>query len=45
VRKLGGLGISPEDILICLVEPHMENWGVRGAQLASEVDLGYRVDI
>jgi phenylpyruvate tautomerase PptA (4-oxalocrotonate tautomerase family) len=45
VRNLGGLGIAAEDILISLVEPPMENWGIRGGQPASEVDLGFRVDI
>jgi phenylpyruvate tautomerase PptA (4-oxalocrotonate tautomerase family) len=45
VRNLGGLGIPAHDILIVLVEPAMENWGIRGGQPASEVELGFRVDV
>lgn len=46
VRNLGGrLGIAAEDVFIVLVEPAMENWGIRGGQQASEVDLGFRVDV
>jgi phenylpyruvate tautomerase PptA (4-oxalocrotonate tautomerase family) len=45
VRNLGGFGIPADDILIFLVEPAMENWGIRGGQPASEVELGFRVDI
>jgi phenylpyruvate tautomerase PptA (4-oxalocrotonate tautomerase family) len=44
VRNLGELGTPASDIMITLVEPPMENWGIRGGQPASEVDLGFRVD-
>ncbi len=44
VHRLGGLGIQASDVLIVLIEPPLENWGLRGAP-ASEVDLGFRLDV
>lgn len=45
VQNLGLLGIAPEDLLIVLHEPAMENWGVRGGIPASEVDIGLKIDV
>ncbi|HEY0666264.1 MAG TPA: tautomerase family protein [Gallionella sp.] len=45
VKKLGAVGIAPDDIFIVLHEVPLENWGVRGGVPASEVDLGFRIDI
>ncbi len=45
VHKLGVVGIAPEDIFIVLHEVPLENWGIRGGTPASDVDLGFRVDI
>lgn len=45
VRNLGALGIAPDDIFIVLHEAPLENWGIRGGTPASEVDLGFRVDV
>ncbi len=45
VRNLGALGIAPADIFIVLHEVPLENWGIRGGVPASEVDLGFRVDV
>lgn len=45
VRNLGGVGIPAEDIFIVLIEPPMENWGIRGGQAASQVELGFNVEI
>jgi len=36
-------GISGDDILIVLYEPPLHNWGIRGGQPASEVDLGFQI--
>lgn len=44
VARLGRLGIQAFDILIVLIEPPLENWGLRG-QPASELDLGFRLDV
>lgn len=45
VSNLGKLGIAPDDIFIVLNEVALENWGIRGGVPASEVDLGFRLDI
>jgi phenylpyruvate tautomerase PptA (4-oxalocrotonate tautomerase family) len=45
VGNLGRLGIPPSDVLIVLHEVALENWGIRGGMPASEVDLGFEVDV
>jgi phenylpyruvate tautomerase PptA (4-oxalocrotonate tautomerase family) len=45
VRRFGELGIAPTDVFIVLHEPPMDNWGIRGGQPASEVNLGFRLDV
>lgn len=45
VQHLGELGIGPMDVFIVLYEPPMENWGIRGGMPASEVDLGFKVEV
>lgn len=45
VRRFGEVGIAPSDIFIVIHEPPLENWGIRGGQPASEVDLGFRLDV
>jgi len=37
------LGIAGNDLMIILHEVPLENWGIRGGQPASEVDLGFNV--
>jgi len=44
VGRLGLLGIQASDILIVLIEPPLENWGLHG-QPASEVDLGFNLQV
>jgi phenylpyruvate tautomerase PptA (4-oxalocrotonate tautomerase family) len=38
-------GIDPEDVMIILNETIRENWGLRGGKPASEIDLGFKVDV
>jgi phenylpyruvate tautomerase PptA (4-oxalocrotonate tautomerase family) len=38
-------GISGDDVMIILHEPPKENWGIRGGKPASEVDIGFKVDV
>ncbi len=38
-------GIKGDDIIIVLHEPPLENWGIRGGKPASEVDIGFRIDV
>lgn len=45
VRRFGELGIAPSDIFIVLQEPALENWGIRGGQPASDVDLGFNLKV
>ncbi len=45
VANLGKLGILASDVFIVLHEVPLENWGIRGGIPASEVDLGFKVDV
>jgi phenylpyruvate tautomerase PptA (4-oxalocrotonate tautomerase family) len=45
VRRLDALGVPPSDVLIVLHEQAMQNWAVDGDTPASEVDVGFKVDI
>ena len=45
VRNFGMLGVAPANVLVVLQEPPMDNWGIRGGQMASEVDLGFEVQV
>ncbi len=43
-EKLEPLGIMKQDIMIILLEPSLENWGIRGLP-ASEINLDFKVDV
>jgi len=45
VANLDKLGIPARDVFIVLHEIPLENWGIRGGIPASEVDLGFKVDV
>ena len=45
VRRFGELDIAPSDIMIVLNEPPLDNWGLRGGCPASEIDLGFKLDV
>ena len=45
VDNLGELEIQPGDVFIVLHEVPLENWGIRGGKPASEVDLGFNVNV
>jgi phenylpyruvate tautomerase PptA (4-oxalocrotonate tautomerase family) len=45
VRNLAALGVPPHDIKITLIETPPENWGLRGGLPASEIDLGFKIDV
>ncbi len=38
-------GIDGNDIIIVIYEPPLENWGLRGGKPASEVDLGFDINV
>jgi phenylpyruvate tautomerase PptA (4-oxalocrotonate tautomerase family) len=45
VRGLGEFDVPPQDVLIVIHEPPMGNWGVDGGTPASEVDVGFKIDV
>jgi phenylpyruvate tautomerase PptA (4-oxalocrotonate tautomerase family) len=45
VRNLEALGVPPLDVKVTLVETPPENWGLRGGMPASEIDLGFKIDV
>jgi phenylpyruvate tautomerase PptA (4-oxalocrotonate tautomerase family) len=45
VEKLGALGIAGNDVFILLSEQPLDNWGIRGGQMASEIQLGYALKV
>lgn len=45
VTNLSGLGVPATEIKITLLEVPAENWGIRGGYPASEIDLGFKVDV
>ena len=45
VENLKKIGFNPSDIFIVLHEEDMDNWGIRGGYPASEVNLGFKVDV
>lgn len=45
VSRFGELGIPASDVFIVLQEIPLDNWGIRGGQAASTVDLGFQLDV
>jgi phenylpyruvate tautomerase PptA (4-oxalocrotonate tautomerase family) len=45
VDRLGALGIPPADIVIVITESPLENWGLQGGVAASELELGFTVEV
>jgi phenylpyruvate tautomerase PptA (4-oxalocrotonate tautomerase family) len=45
VRRLGEIGVPDADIKVVLIEVPPENWGIRGGQMAADVDLGFAIDV
>lgn len=45
VSGFAGLGIDPAEVLVVIHEPTLENWGIRGGKPASEVDLGFPLEV
>ena len=45
VENVSALGVPATEIKIILVEVPPENWGVRGGSPASEIDLGFKVNV
>jgi phenylpyruvate tautomerase PptA (4-oxalocrotonate tautomerase family) len=45
VRNLVALRIPKNEIKILLLEIPPQNWGIQGGVPASEVDMGYKIDV
>ena len=45
VSRFSALGIAPNETFIVLNEPPLENWGLRGGIPASELDLGFKLEV
>lgn len=45
VENLAELGIPGDHVMITLHESDRDNWGIRGGQAASDVDLGFTVQV
>lgn len=43
--RLSVLGIPPSHVKIILNEVPRENWGLRGGKPASEIELGFKVEV
>ena len=45
IDRMKGLGVAARDVRIVLYEVPLENWGLSGGTPASEIDLGFEVEI
>jgi phenylpyruvate tautomerase PptA (4-oxalocrotonate tautomerase family) len=45
VQNVSALGVPEAEIKTILIEVPPENWGLRGGLAASELDLGFKVDV
>lgn len=45
VENLAALGIPRDHVMITLHEVDRQNWGIRGGQAASDVELGFNVRV
>jgi phenylpyruvate tautomerase PptA (4-oxalocrotonate tautomerase family) len=45
VERFADLGIPNDHVTIMIREITTENWGIRGGQAASDVDLGFKIDV
>jgi phenylpyruvate tautomerase PptA (4-oxalocrotonate tautomerase family) len=45
VANLAELGVPETEVKTILIEVPLENWGLRGGCPASELDLGFKIDV
>jgi phenylpyruvate tautomerase PptA (4-oxalocrotonate tautomerase family) len=45
VRNLSSLGVPPGEVKTVLIEVPAENWGLQGGHPASEIDLGFEINV
>ena len=44
-RLAASPGITGNDLMIVLLEPPLEDWGIRGGKPADEADIGFKVNV
>jgi phenylpyruvate tautomerase PptA (4-oxalocrotonate tautomerase family) len=44
-KNLEAVGVPRGETRIFLIEPPAENWGIKGGVLASEADLGFKINV
>jgi hypothetical protein len=37
--------VDPQRALVVLHEPPLANWGIRGGQAATDVQIGFKLDV
>ena len=45
VERLAEIGVPADHVTVALREIDAENWGIRGGRAASDVDLGFEVNV
>ncbi len=45
VRNLSALGVPEREVKVVLIEVPPENWGLQGGMPASELDLGFDINV
>ena len=45
VGNLEAVGVPRNEMRIFLLEPPAESWGIKGGQPASEVDMGFKINV
>ncbi|WP_286143875.1 hypothetical protein [Mycobacterium sp. D16R24] len=45
MKRLSLRGTPPDHVTIVLRESVTENWGIRGGQVACDIDLGFDVNV
>ena len=43
--NLARAGVEPQRTLVVLHEPPLANWGIRGGRAATDVDIGFKLDV
>ncbi len=43
--NLGQAGVDPQQTLVVLHEPPLTNWGIRGGKAATDVRIGFALDV
>jgi phenylpyruvate tautomerase PptA (4-oxalocrotonate tautomerase family) len=45
VSKFAGIGVPKKEIFIVLHDVPRDNWGIRGGIPASEIDVGFKIEV